>query len=42
MHEVSRAYSALGEALSHLQYLEGEGRAARTVDADGVHRFSKA
>jgi len=33
---------ALGEALSHLRYLEEEGRAVRVVDADGVHRFSKA
>src|SRR5437762_7569770 len=33
---------ALGEALSHLRYLEDEGRAVRAVDADGVHRFRKA
>ncbi|PYM90477.1 MAG: hypothetical protein DME04_22820 [Candidatus Rokuibacteriota bacterium] len=33
---------ALGEALSHLRYLEDEGRAVRAVDSDGVHRFSKA
>jgi glyoxylase-like metal-dependent hydrolase (beta-lactamase superfamily II) len=33
---------ALGEALSHLHFLEAEGRAVRTVGADGVHRFRKA
>jgi len=33
---------ALGEALSHLRYLEDAGRAVRVVDADGVHRFKKA
>jgi hypothetical protein len=32
----------MGEALAHLRFLEDEGRAARVVDADGVHRFRKA
>jgi glyoxylase-like metal-dependent hydrolase (beta-lactamase superfamily II) len=30
---------ALGEALSHLHYLEWQARARRVVGADGVHRF---
>jgi glyoxylase-like metal-dependent hydrolase (beta-lactamase superfamily II) len=30
---------ALGEALSHLHYLEWQGRARRVVGEDGVHRF---
>ena len=33
---------ALGEALSHLHRLEADGRAVRSVGADGVHRFRKA
>ena len=33
---------ALGEALAHLHLLEADGRAARVVGADGVHRFRKA
>jgi glyoxylase-like metal-dependent hydrolase (beta-lactamase superfamily II) len=33
---------ALGEALSHLHYLEADGRATRSVGPDGVHRFRKA
>ena len=33
---------ALGEALAHLHFLEADGRAARVVGADGVHRFRKA
>jgi glyoxylase-like metal-dependent hydrolase (beta-lactamase superfamily II) len=33
---------ALGEALAHLHFVEADGRAARVVGADGVHRFRKA
>ena len=33
---------AMGEALAHLRFLEDDGRAARVVGADGVHRFRKA
>ena len=33
---------ALGESLAHLNFLEADGRAARTVGEDGVHRFVKA
>ena len=33
---------ALGEALSHLHFVEADGRALRVVGADGVHRFCKA
>src|SRR5262249_46316825 len=33
---------ALGEALAHLHRLEGDGRAARMIGEDGVHRFRKA
>jgi glyoxylase-like metal-dependent hydrolase (beta-lactamase superfamily II) len=33
---------ALGEALSHLHFLEADDRAVRIVGADGVHRFRKA
>lgn len=33
---------ALGEALSHLHFLEAEGRAVRLTGDDGVHRFRKA
>lgn len=33
---------ALGESLAHLRLLESEGRAARVVGEDGVHRFRKA
>ncbi len=31
---------AMGESLSHLVYLEGQGRLRRTVDADGFVRFA--
>jgi glyoxylase-like metal-dependent hydrolase (beta-lactamase superfamily II) len=31
---------AIGEALSHLRYLEGAGRLARRMDGDGVIRFA--
>jgi len=31
---------ALGEALSHLHYLEGQGRVKRLAGADGVQRFA--
>ncbi|MGH7275688.1 MAG: MBL fold metallo-hydrolase [Candidatus Rokuibacteriota bacterium] len=33
---------ALGESLAHLNFLEADGRAARAVGEDGVHRFVKA
>ena len=33
---------AMGEALSHLHFLEADGRASRIVGEDGVHRFTKA
>jgi glyoxylase-like metal-dependent hydrolase (beta-lactamase superfamily II) len=33
---------ALGEALSHLHFVEADGRAVRIVGDDGVHRFRKA
>jgi glyoxylase-like metal-dependent hydrolase (beta-lactamase superfamily II) len=33
---------ALGEALSHLHFVEADGRAVRIVGPDGVHRFRKA
>ena len=33
---------ALGEALSHLHFVEADGRAIRIVGEDGVHRFRKA
>ena len=33
---------ALGEALSHLHHLEAEGRAARVIGEDGVHRFVRS
>jgi glyoxylase-like metal-dependent hydrolase (beta-lactamase superfamily II) len=33
---------AIGEALSHLHHLEGQGRARRVVGGDGVHRFVRA
>jgi glyoxylase-like metal-dependent hydrolase (beta-lactamase superfamily II) len=33
---------ALGETLAHLHVLEAEGRVARLVGADGIHRFAKA
>ena len=33
---------ALGEALSHLHFVEADGRAIRLVGDDGVHRFRKA
>jgi len=33
---------AMGEALAHLHFLEADGRAARVVGEDGVHRFRKA
>ena len=33
---------AIGEALAHLHYVEAEGQAARSIGADGVHRFHKA
>jgi glyoxylase-like metal-dependent hydrolase (beta-lactamase superfamily II) len=33
---------AMGEALAHLHFLEADGRAARLLGADGVHRFVKA
>jgi glyoxylase-like metal-dependent hydrolase (beta-lactamase superfamily II) len=33
---------ALGEALSHLHFVEADERALRVVGADGVHRFRKA
>jgi glyoxylase-like metal-dependent hydrolase (beta-lactamase superfamily II) len=33
---------ALGESLAHLHLLEADGRAARLVGDDGVHRFRKA
>jgi glyoxylase-like metal-dependent hydrolase (beta-lactamase superfamily II) len=33
---------ALGEALSHLHYLEADGRAVRITGDDGIHRFQKA
>lgn len=32
---------ALGETLAHLNFLEAEGRAVRTIDADGVQRFHR-
>jgi glyoxylase-like metal-dependent hydrolase (beta-lactamase superfamily II) len=32
---------ALGEALAHLHFLEAEGRVARIIGSDGVHRFRK-
>jgi len=32
---------AFGEALSHLHFLEAEGRVERVIGADGVHRFRK-
>jgi glyoxylase-like metal-dependent hydrolase (beta-lactamase superfamily II) len=31
---------ALGEALAHLHYLEGQGAVERGTDPDGVHRFA--
>jgi glyoxylase-like metal-dependent hydrolase (beta-lactamase superfamily II) len=31
---------ALGEALAHLHYLEGQGAVERGTDQDGVHRFA--
>jgi len=31
---------ALGEALAHLHYLEGQGAVERDMDQDGVHRFA--
>jgi len=31
---------ALGEALAHLHYLEGQGAVERGMDQDGVHRFA--
>jgi len=33
---------ALGEALSHLHFVEADGQAIRIVGDDGVHRFRKA
>jgi glyoxylase-like metal-dependent hydrolase (beta-lactamase superfamily II) len=33
---------ALGEALSHLHFLEADGRAVRVVSPDGIRRFRKA
>ena len=33
---------AMGEALSHLHFLEAEGRAVRVIGDDRVHRFRKA
>ena len=33
---------ALGEALSHLHFVEADGRAVRVVGTDAVHRFRKA
>jgi glyoxylase-like metal-dependent hydrolase (beta-lactamase superfamily II) len=33
---------AMGEALAHLHFLEADGRAARVVSGDGIHRFVKA
>jgi hypothetical protein len=33
---------ALGESLAHLRLLESDGRVARAVGKDGVHRFRKA
>ena len=33
---------ALGETLAHLNYLEADGRVARLVGEDGIHRFLKA
>jgi len=32
---------ALGETLSHLQFLEAEGRIVREIGADGIYRFRK-
>ncbi|MGH7277173.1 MAG: MBL fold metallo-hydrolase [Candidatus Rokuibacteriota bacterium] len=32
---------AVGETLAHLNFLEAEGRAVRSVGDDGVHRFRK-
>ncbi|MBI2490760.1 MAG: MBL fold metallo-hydrolase [Candidatus Rokubacteria bacterium] len=40
--DVHQLSFAMGEALAHLNFLEAEGRAARLVGADGVHRFRKA
>jgi hypothetical protein len=31
---------AMGEAVAHLHMLWFEGKLARTLDADGVYRFS--
>jgi glyoxylase-like metal-dependent hydrolase (beta-lactamase superfamily II) len=33
---------AMGEALAHLNFLEADGRALRTLGTDGIHRFRKA
>ena len=33
---------ALGEALAHLNYLTGQGVLARSLDGDGVNRFTRA
>ena len=40
--DVHQLSFAMGEALAHLNFLEAEGRAARLVGADGIHRFRKA
>jgi hypothetical protein len=32
---------AMGEAIAHLNYLEQAGRLSRSIDADGVIRYSR-
>jgi glyoxylase-like metal-dependent hydrolase (beta-lactamase superfamily II) len=39
--DAHQLWFALGEALAHLHFLESEGRVARVIGADDIHRFHK-